>query len=185
MDCSPASSSAPGILQSRILEWVAIPFSRGSSRPRDQTQVSCTAADSLPSEPITSSPYVKLQEQVSCSPKESCGEMNSSRWDQRPEMRIPGSASHSWGPLSEPHSSLDCSFPVCIVETTPSRKFHHHGKSTANQNRGSCWCASTFGTSGPLFSGTHRLTSAPSWPSGLDEIPYTVILTKSTKFCFF
>ena len=29
-----------GILQARILEWVAVPFSRGSSRPRDQTQVS-------------------------------------------------------------------------------------------------------------------------------------------------
>ena len=31
------------ILQVRILGWVAIPFSRGSSKPRDQTQVSCTA----------------------------------------------------------------------------------------------------------------------------------------------
>ena len=40
-----------GILQARILEWVAFPFSRGSSQPRDQTQVSCIAADSLPAEP--------------------------------------------------------------------------------------------------------------------------------------
>ena len=32
-----------GILQVRILEWVAFPFSRGSSQPRDQTQVSCNA----------------------------------------------------------------------------------------------------------------------------------------------
>ena len=32
-----------GILQARILEWVAISFSRGSSQPRDQTQVSCIA----------------------------------------------------------------------------------------------------------------------------------------------
>ena len=32
-----------GILQARILEWVAIPFSRGSSQPRDQTQVSLIA----------------------------------------------------------------------------------------------------------------------------------------------
>ena len=32
-----------GILQSRILEWVAFPFSRGSSQPRDRTQVSCIA----------------------------------------------------------------------------------------------------------------------------------------------
>ena len=36
-------SSVHGILQARILEWVAISFFRGSSRPRDQTRVSCTA----------------------------------------------------------------------------------------------------------------------------------------------
>ena len=40
MDCSPPGSSIHGILQARILEWVAISFSRGSSRTRDQTQVS-------------------------------------------------------------------------------------------------------------------------------------------------
>ena len=40
-DSSPAGFSVHGILQARILEWVAIPFSRGSSHPRDQTQVSC------------------------------------------------------------------------------------------------------------------------------------------------
>ena len=43
MDCSPPGSSVHGILQARILEWVAISFSRGSSRPRDRTQVSCIA----------------------------------------------------------------------------------------------------------------------------------------------
>ena len=40
VDCSPPGSSVHGILQARILEWVAISFSRGSSGPRDQTQVS-------------------------------------------------------------------------------------------------------------------------------------------------
>ena len=40
-----------GILQARILEWVTFPFSRESSQPRDQTQVSCKQADSLPAEP--------------------------------------------------------------------------------------------------------------------------------------
>ena len=40
MDCSPPGSSVHGILQARVLEWIAIPFSRGSSQPRDQTQVS-------------------------------------------------------------------------------------------------------------------------------------------------
>ena len=38
MDCSPPGSSVHGILQARILEWVAIPFFRGSSWSRDQTQ---------------------------------------------------------------------------------------------------------------------------------------------------
>ena len=43
MDCSPPGSSIHGILQARILEWVAISFSRGTCRPRDQTQVSSIA----------------------------------------------------------------------------------------------------------------------------------------------
>ena len=43
MNCSPPGSSVHGILQARILEWVAIPFSRGSSWPRDWTCVSCIA----------------------------------------------------------------------------------------------------------------------------------------------
>ena len=41
MDCSPPGSSLHGILQARILEWVAIPFSRGPSPPRDWTRISC------------------------------------------------------------------------------------------------------------------------------------------------
>ena len=39
VDCSPPGSSVHGILQARILEWGAIAFSRGSSRPWDRTQV--------------------------------------------------------------------------------------------------------------------------------------------------
>ena len=41
MDCSPPGSSVHGISQARILEWVALPFSKGSSRPRDRTPVFC------------------------------------------------------------------------------------------------------------------------------------------------
>ena len=41
--CSPPGSSVHGIFQASILEWVAISFSRGSSRPRDRTWVSHTA----------------------------------------------------------------------------------------------------------------------------------------------
>ena len=43
MDSGLPGSPIPGILQARILEWVAISFSRGSSRSRNQTRVSCIA----------------------------------------------------------------------------------------------------------------------------------------------
>ena len=43
MDCRPPSSSVHGILQARILEWVAIAFFKGSSQPKDQTWVSYIA----------------------------------------------------------------------------------------------------------------------------------------------
>ena len=54
MDCSLPGSSVHGILQARILEWVATPFSRGSSWPRDQTHVfcySCIASGFFTTEP--------------------------------------------------------------------------------------------------------------------------------------
>ena len=38
--CDPINYTVHGVLQARILEWVAFPFSRGSSQPRDRTQVS-------------------------------------------------------------------------------------------------------------------------------------------------
>ena len=43
VDCSLSGSSVHGIFQARILEWVAISYSRGSSQPRDRTWVSCIA----------------------------------------------------------------------------------------------------------------------------------------------
>ena len=43
MDCSQPGSPVNGILQARILEWISIPFSRGSSLSRDWTLVSCIA----------------------------------------------------------------------------------------------------------------------------------------------
>ena len=47
MDCSLPGSSVHGILQARILEWVAVPFPSGSSQPRYQTQVSCSVGGFL------------------------------------------------------------------------------------------------------------------------------------------
>ena len=47
--CDPMDYTVHGILQTRILEWVAFPFSRESSQPRDPTQVSCIAGGFLSS----------------------------------------------------------------------------------------------------------------------------------------
>ena len=51
MDCSPPDSSDHGILQTRILEWVAVPSSRGSSQPRDWTWILCTVGGYFTVEP--------------------------------------------------------------------------------------------------------------------------------------
>ena len=64
MDCSLPGSSVHEILQGRILEWVAISFSRGISQPRIEPGPPTLQADSLPSEPsgspgaYWSSPYL-------------------------------------------------------------------------------------------------------------------------------
>ena len=50
-DWSPPGSSVHGILQARILQWVATPSSRESSQPRDQTRSFALQVDSLPSKP--------------------------------------------------------------------------------------------------------------------------------------
>ena len=51
MDCRCQASLSMGILQARILEWVAMLFSRESSQPRDQPRSPAMQADSLPTEP--------------------------------------------------------------------------------------------------------------------------------------
>ena len=51
MDCRPLDSSVRGILQARILEWVAISFSRGSFQLRNPTQVPCIAGRFFTAEP--------------------------------------------------------------------------------------------------------------------------------------
>ena len=49
--CDPMENAMHGILQARILEWAAFPFSRGSSQPRDRTRSPALQVDSLPAEP--------------------------------------------------------------------------------------------------------------------------------------
>ena len=50
--CEPVGSSVHGILQAGTLEWVAMPFSRGSFQPRDRTWSPALQANCLPSEPL-------------------------------------------------------------------------------------------------------------------------------------
>ena len=57
MDCSPPGSSVHGILQIRILEWVAVPSFRGSSQARDWTHVSSITGGFFTTEPPGKPPY--------------------------------------------------------------------------------------------------------------------------------
>ena len=67
MDCSLPGSSVRGIFQARILEWAAIPFSRGSSRPsRPKLRSAALQADSLPSEPLSALNMQVFQSPTSC-----------------------------------------------------------------------------------------------------------------------
>ena len=79
--CSLPVSSVPGIFQARILEWVAIPFSRGSSWPRDWTESTSLQAYSLPSGPPVKPSRqqitwllidIKLHTMTKCLRKEKC-----------------------------------------------------------------------------------------------------------------
>ena len=65
MGCSPPGSSVNGILQARLLEWVAFPFSRGSSQPRDWTcvsYVSCIDSWFFTTEPPTIQVFFSISE---------------------------------------------------------------------------------------------------------------------------
>ena len=66
MDCSPPGSSGHGIFQARVLERVVVPFSRGSSWPRDQTSVSCIARGFLTAEPLGKTNLTRSWRQKLC-----------------------------------------------------------------------------------------------------------------------
>ena len=64
MDCSLPGSSVHGMLQARILEWVAMPLSKGSSSPWDRTWISHIVGRFLPSEPPGKPPHEGRQSQI-------------------------------------------------------------------------------------------------------------------------
>ena len=72
LHCSPPGSSVRSISQARILEWVAISFSRESSQPRDRTQVSCIASRfftrwAIRKVPLASQLCLTLCDHIDCS----------------------------------------------------------------------------------------------------------------------
>ena len=85
MDCSPSDSSVLGILQARVLEWVAISFSSPSSQSRDQTQVSCIAGRFFPAwatrEAISIFRYCKNSVVL--------GEETEAHWLPTPDLYLP------------------------------------------------------------------------------------------------
>ena len=78
VDCSPPGSSDHRNSQAKILEWVSISSSRGSSPPRDWTQVSCVAGAFFATEPWGSSgctQYAKMQRRCASEPRQLGAEM--------------------------------------------------------------------------------------------------------------
>ena len=73
MDCSLPGSSVHGILQARILEWVDIPFPRGSSQPRDWTWASCTAGRFFTNWAIREAPKINMVQNYKESALEEAG----------------------------------------------------------------------------------------------------------------
>ena len=66
--CDPMDYTVHGILQARILEWVAFPFSRGSYQPRDRTQASCIAGGLFTSS-ATREAHIFYQKHIKASSK--------------------------------------------------------------------------------------------------------------------
>ena len=134
MDCSLADSSVHGIFQANILEQVAIPFSRGSSQPRGQTQVCCTVSNSLSSEPRRNMLRCKLIKLKKIKYKEKdwnqqenfpCGTLNKNL----PTMQgtwVQGA--RVWSPVQEDST--------CCGETKP---MHHNWAQALEPTRHNYW----------------------------------------------
>ena len=111
VDCSPPGYSIHGILQARILEWIAISFSRGSSRPRDRTQVSCIASRRF--NLWATSEGLVVKSLLKCAPdaEDSCG----------------GSIEPQWKLKCANHGAISISYPLVY--------FHVPGHGYKSQGR--------------------------------------------------
>ena len=105
MDCSPPGSSVRGILQARVLEWDAMPSSRGSSQPREAPGFPAGQTDSSPSDPPGSfSTHLTLPLSLW-----------HSFWEAQSQI-----CSYSWNRL--------CSYSLCLI-SLPSSLHSYPGSS--------------------------------------------------------
>ena len=94
MDFSPPGSSVHGILQARILEWVAISFSRRSSQPRDRTWVSCITGRCFTN--CATREYLRDKEEMEKDAEENWSEV----YEENPEREAP------WRPMEKNFSGI-------------------------------------------------------------------------------
>ena len=113
MDCSPPGFSILGILQARILEWVAISSSRGSSQPRDQIHVSCVSC--IPGEFFTSEAPGKPLYTHHLSPSLLPSPPQTNR-SSHPFSLVESKLQFPLTPLSSSQSGLPCSFQLPVQD---------------------------------------------------------------------
>ena len=94
MDFSPPGSSVHEILQARILEWVAISFSRRSSQPRDRTWVSCITGRCFTY--CATRKFLRDKEEMEKDAEENCSEV----YKENPEREAP------WRPMEKNFSGI-------------------------------------------------------------------------------
>ena len=118
--CSPPGSSAHRTMQARILEWVAISYSRESSQSRGQTCISLLQVDSLPAQPLGKPAYVCCVCVCVCVRVQSCltfcDPTNLCPWDslgKKLEWVVISSSMWSSWPRIEPTS------PALVVDSLP------------------------------------------------------------------
>ena len=104
-DCSPPGSSVHvHVQQARILEWVAIPFSKGSSQSRNQTQVSCMAVRSFTVWATREAP--SYREYIGCLSQGVEGEWNGWRGQKVQTLSYKKNKSRGWEPGITSHTRV-------------------------------------------------------------------------------
>ena len=123
LDCSPSGSSVLGILQARILEWVAISFSRGSSQPKNQARVSFIARQILCYWATNISPCCSVTHSCPtlCNPMD-CSTLGFPVHHQLPELTQ--THVHQVSDVIQPSHPLSSPFPPALNPSQHQGLFH-------------------------------------------------------------